>query len=305
MSKLISFSVVLLALGYLYFKIDITLLLDSLKTYSFWAVVYVFAITAFNFVLVAFRWQILTGSQISFKESYKVNLLSMVINQIAPARAGDFYKPYHLKHYFGIKLTSSYGSLIIERFLDLLLLVIFTFFIIFFGKETQFFEGLVPAISAFAFGTILFYISIKYPKKTLFLLKKLPLRAIKSFAIKIFINILRISKSRLLKAFLVTAFLYLLYVLFMYAFIVYFSNFTLSFSKVFLVFVISAFGLALPSSPAGIGVYEATVVFVMSYFGIKEEDSFCFALIYHVVQILSMFALSGYFKIKDSFQKKR
>jgi len=300
-SKFISLAIVLLALGYLYFNIDISLLCNSLKTYSLIVVVYVFLLTACNFIFVAFRWQILTDSKISFNDSYKVNLISMVINQIAPARAGDLYKPYYLKRHFDIKLASSYSSLIIERFLDLLLLVIFTFLIFSFGNEARFVEGLVPVMSIFALGSSIFYLAIKYRKITLFLLKKIPISSIKIFAIKIFLNILRTSKIKLAKAFFVTAILYMLYVVFMYGFINYFSNFELSFSKVFIVFVISAFGLALPSSPAGIGVYEATVVFVMKYFGINEEDAFSFAFIYHVVQILSMFVMALYFKIRDDF----
>ncbi|WP_041960204.1 lysylphosphatidylglycerol synthase transmembrane domain-containing protein [Sulfurospirillum arsenophilum] len=303
LSKVISLSIVILALAYLYFNININLLLNSLKTYHLMTIVYVFLITACNFLLVAFRWQILSDNRISFYDSYKVNLLSMVINQIAPARAGDLYKPYYLKRYFDIKLASSYSSLIMERFLDLLLLIIFTFLLFSFGNEAKFVEVLIPAMFIFAFGSIVFYLAIKYQKITLFLLKKLPILSIKSFAIKIFLNILRISKIKLAKAFFVTAFLYMLYVLFMYGFINSFSNFELPFSKVFVVFVISAFGLALPSSPAGIGVYEATIVFVMKYFGINEEDAFSFAFIYHIVQILSMFIMALYFKMRDNFAK--
>lgn len=302
-SKIVSLAIVFFALAYLYFNIDIHLLLESFKTYSFVAIGYMFGITALNFILVAFRWQILSDSKISFQDAYKVNLVSMVINQITPARAGDLYKPYYLKQYFNIKLTSSYGSLIIERFLDLLLLVIFTFLVFFLGDEVKFVSGLLPMMSIFLVGSLLFYIALQYPKRVFFLLKKIPLKGIKLFAMRIFLNILRISKIKLAKAFIVTAVLYALYVIFMYLFIQWFANFDLSFSKVFLVFVISAFGLALPSSPAGIGVYEATVVFVMKYYGINEEDAFSFALIYHVFQILSMFVISGYFKMRDDFVK--
>ena len=60
---------------------------------------------------------------------------------------------------------------------------------------------------------------------------------------------------------------------------------------------IIALGIALPSAPASLGVYEGTMVFALSIFGIKSDIALSTAIIVHLVQILatSIFGLLGLF----------
>lgn len=44
--------------------------------------------------------------------------------------------------------------------------------------------------------------------------------------------------------------------------------------------------LALPSLPAGIGAFEAAVVFVLTQSGVQKEVALAFALLYHLVQVV-------------------
>ena len=50
-------------------------------------------------------------------------------------------------------------------------------------------------------------------------------------------------------------------------------------------------GIALPSAPASLGVYEGAMVFALSAFGISKELSFGIAIIIHLMQIIITSAL--------------
>jgi len=46
-----------------------------------------------------------------------------------------------------------------------------------------------------------------------------------------------------------------------------------------------ALGIALPSAPANLGVYEGTIVFALSVFGISSETALGGAILLHIIQI--------------------
>jgi hypothetical protein len=58
-----------------------------------------------------------------------------------------------------------------------------------------------------------------------------------------------------------------------------------------------ALGIALPSAPANLGVYEGTIVFALSVFGISRETALGGAILLHVIQIAItiVFGLIGLF----------
>ena len=49
---------------------------------------------------------------------------------------------------------------------------------------------------------------------------------------------------------------------------------------------VSGLGVSVPSSPGSIGIYEATMVFGLSAFGIDESIAFAFGLLHHFLSIL-------------------
>ncbi len=63
-----------------------------------------------------------------------------------------------------------------------------------------------------------------------------------------------------------------------------------------------ALGIALPSAPAGLGVYEGAMVVALSAFGIPYEASFGIAIVIHLMQIIitSVFGIMGVLRQGDS-----
>ena len=79
-----------------------------------------------------------------------------------------------------------------------------------------------------------------------------------------------------------------------------------------------ALGIALPSAPAGLGVYEGAMVVALSTFGIRVDSALSLAIILHILQIIITSAL-GFFglllhglsisnmlsKIREKFKNKK
>ncbi len=60
-----------------------------------------------------------------------------------------------------------------------------------------------------------------------------------------------------------------------------------------------ALGIALPSAPAGLGVYEGTLVAALTVLSVGKETALGFAIIMHVVQLVSIAVLGIYSLVKQ------
>jgi uncharacterized protein (TIRG00374 family) len=85
----------------------------------------------------------------------------------------------------------------------------------------------------------------------------------------------------------------------------------LGWSAAFLVQGVLAFGVALPSTPGYVGVFEAVIVAVLSVFGIDRDLAFAYAVSYHVATFLPITLLgvgsvfSTPISVRDLFSKRR
>ena len=75
-----------------------------------------------GFPLRGLRWAILlrgTGQNVSTKDSTEIIFLSWLVNCVAPAKLGDVYRAYLLKINSTASLSRTFGTVFIERVLDL------------------------------------------------------------------------------------------------------------------------------------------------------------------------------------------
>ncbi len=74
----------------------------------------------------AWRWQIiLSGRRLSLKHSYCGLILGYLFNNLLPARAGEFLRAWYLKKRDIAPAGEAFGSVVIERFLDGVVIVTF------------------------------------------------------------------------------------------------------------------------------------------------------------------------------------
>lgn len=85
-----------------------------------------FAIFYIGFPLRGLRWAILvrkTGFQLKVRDSMEIIFLSWLVNCLVPAKLGDVYRAYLLKLNSDVSLSRTFGTVFIERILDLFAIV--------------------------------------------------------------------------------------------------------------------------------------------------------------------------------------
>ena len=73
------------------------------------------------------RWSILlrgAGSHIGTRDATEIIYISWLVNCLVPAKLGDVYRAYLLKINTDVSLTRTFGTVFIERILDLFAIVV-------------------------------------------------------------------------------------------------------------------------------------------------------------------------------------
>ncbi|HEY2916092.1 MAG TPA: lysylphosphatidylglycerol synthase transmembrane domain-containing protein, partial [Candidatus Limnocylindrales bacterium] len=86
-----------------------------------------FAIYYVGFPLRGYRWHRLlrgTGTNISTKDATEILFLSWLVNCVVPAKLGDVYRAYLLKINSDASLSRTFGTVFIERILDLIVIAL-------------------------------------------------------------------------------------------------------------------------------------------------------------------------------------
>jgi hypothetical protein len=86
-----------------------------------------FAIFYLGFPLRGLRWALIlrgTGLRIRLKDSTEILFLSWLVNCLVPAKLGDVYRAYLLKINTPVSLSRTFGTVFIERVLDLFAIAI-------------------------------------------------------------------------------------------------------------------------------------------------------------------------------------
>jgi glycosyltransferase 2 family protein len=127
------------------------------------------AVTGLTYALRAFRWQYLLAGigPTRFSTAFRTTVIGFAATFLLPARAGEVIRPYLLARREGLNATAAFATIILERLLDLLaVLMLFAWFVltaepgVVSGDPAQFarvkFGGLVAAATALAGAVVLF-----------------------------------------------------------------------------------------------------------------------------------------------------
>jgi uncharacterized protein (TIRG00374 family) len=110
-----------------------------------WLVLAAFLVFYAGFPLRGLRWSILlrgTGMKVPVKDSTEIIFLSWLVNCIVPAKLGDLYRAYLLKINSTASLSRTFGTIFIERILDLFAIALLGLA----AGYWSFRDGLPPAI---------------------------------------------------------------------------------------------------------------------------------------------------------------
>ena len=227
---------------------------------------------------------------------YRAELMGYFGNNVLPLRLGELMRAYLIGREWNLSKNYVFGTVVLERILDALTLVFFSFLLIIFYpleesvREYIILGGGITSVSILILLVILHHIkTIQGNHKILNILKQM------------IDGVLSISKGSLLPVTIVSILIWSIYYLDVYL-LQYAFGFNLSFPQVLMILVLSSLVLAIPSAPGMIGTFHASVKYTMvDLFGFAPHDGNSFAIFLHAYGYILLTLLGAYYFMKNQF----
>ncbi len=281
---LFKLAVVCGCLAYAFWGVDLAGLTEAVGGYSVWRFTALNLFTAIMLFIPGMRLRYLTGPGFSVLDGAKASALGLGLNNIFPAKLGEVAKAVYVSRKSGFSSAKGLGLVFWERFFDINL--VFCLAVLSLGVSGQ---GLPiwPGIAAILAGWICVGALAARPEWTGVLLRFLPGERLRLF-VSDFARQLheRTGLGFFVALGLLTLLVWGLYFLTFLLGLTWLAGLELTLSQLVVAFVISSLGMAVPSSPGGVGVYEAALIFALGLYGVDKEEALAAGLVLHMTQFI-------------------
>jgi glycosyltransferase 2 family protein len=262
-----------------------------------WLLLAAFLVYYLGFPLRGLRWAILvrgTGYPLKVRDSTEIIFISWTVNCLVPAKLGDLYRAYLLKINSPVSLSRTFGTVFIERVLDLFAIVVLGLA----AGYWSFRSGLPQNVQIlFAIGVIVVVVlavalltmrnfgrrvitKLPLPHRVLELYDRFEegvfgALGLKQLPVLVFITGL-IWATEALRLFLVVEAMG-------------FSDVHIGISGAFFVALTASLLTAVPLTPAGIGFVEGAVVGLLTFvYGVGQTEALAIVLVDRAISVLSV-----------------
>lgn len=316
--------IVVACVYYVIVDIDFSKLWNVLASANYLWVVLSIPIILLSHWIRAVRWKTLLKPILEAKSTW--NLFSAVmigyaVNNVIP-RGGEFVRPFVYARREKVSKSAVFGTIIIERFLDVLFLLGLFAIVFFFSRDviSQTFPWLTDAnivmyVVVPVLMLLVFILLSVYTKIGSFLLEKL----VKPFFPDKYHRLEEILQSFLkgfgfiknpayyLKTILDSSLLWLFYALPMYMMFYCFpfqANLNLGVMDAGLLLIVVGIGTTVSPSPGAIGLYHYLVTISMvNLYGLTKEDALAYAILVHGVNMLIQVLVGAGFFLRENLSK--
>lgn len=314
---LLGFLLTLIFSGLALYKLDLSEVGSALLEADYLFVAPALLATFCGYLLRAARWRliVLPSKGVSAGRLFPLLIIGFAVNNLLPARIGEFARAYLLGEQEGISKSLSFATVVVERVLDGLTLIISLFLVSLlfalpgWGRKM----GLLSAL--FFGGALAFLYILLYGREwTSRVIKRLtnPLgladRAIQ--VVDSFVSGVEALRRRHLIPSLVllstlvwscetTSYLFLTL-----AFSISLSPLTRMVAALF-VMVIANLGVLIPSSPGYIGTFHFFAMSALAVFGVVRETALSYAVVSHAMQYLLITGLGLLFLWRENLSLLR
>jgi len=277
-------------LVYAFWGIDFGRLWHTLLQYNDWAILWS---TAFSFVgywAMGLRLTFLSKFQAKTWLCFKAFLMAMAVNNILPAKLGELAKAFYLRRECHFSLSQSITMVFWERFFDLNAILAMGLVVAFHFKLKMAFVPLGGAVGGI---WLALWVVRTFPDFVGRVIARMPANRLTEFLAELKLQILHgVTPGFLAILGLYTMACWLLYAGSSFLVLLWVAELPLTWGQTAAVFVISSLGMAMPSSPGALGIFEAAVVFSLGLFGVPRAEGLAAGLILHMLQYIPV-TLSG------------
>jgi uncharacterized protein (TIRG00374 family) len=277
-------------LVYAFWGVDFVELGNAFARFDAWAIAVTTAVSLLGYGAMALRMNFLSGYTCGNAVGLKAFLLSMAVNNVVPAKLGELAKAFYLRKECGYSLSQSISMVFWERFFDLNAILAMGLVVAFHFKLKMAFFPL--AIGVGSIWACLFFVR-KWPQKAERLIAFIPVERLREFIIEVKLQLVHgVTLRYLIVLGFYTALVWVLYAVPTFMVVSWAAGLKLTMGQTLAVFILSALGMAMPSSPGAVGVFEAAVIFGLGLFKVDKELALAIGLLIHMMQYIPT-TLSG------------
>jgi uncharacterized protein (TIRG00374 family) len=261
-----------------------------------------FAIFYLGFPLRGYRWAILvrkSGYPLKVRDATEIIFLSWLVNCLVPAKLGDVYRAWLLKINSTVSLSRTFGTVFIERILDLFAIVVLGLAAGFVSFRSGL-PGDVQVVFAIGVGFVVLLaaglLTLRNFGRRILLRLPLPHRVIAlydRFEEGVFASIGLRSLPQLV---VVTGFIWATEAMRLYLVVqaLGLADVHLGISGAFFVALSASLLTAVPLTPAGIGFVESGVVGLLTIvYGVPQTEALAITLVDRAVSVLSIIIIGS------------
>jgi uncharacterized protein (TIRG00374 family) len=275
-------------------------------------------------VLRAVRWQFLLApiGPTRFSQAFRTTVIGFAANTVLPLRAGEMVRPYLLARREGLSVAATFTTIILERLLDLVTVLVFLgTFVLFFDPgldrvdaavyRSVKFGGLVGAVAS---GAVLLVLGLNAFRPALthrlvdLCLRILPrgLRARVSALVYGLLDGLAVTRDplRLAQAVALSFPLWLSIAAGIWLVTVAF-HMTIPFTGSFLIVALLTVGVSVPTPGAVGGFHEFFRIGAAVFYGVDNDRAVGAALVLHAASFVPVTLLGGFFMMQDGLNLAR
>lgn len=317
----IGFIVSLFFLYLAFRQLDFSLMKNAFSVANYWLLIPSVIVIFLSHWLRSIRWQLLLNpiKQINANNLFTALLIGYSANTILPAHLGEFIRAYIISREKDVSLSSVMATIIVERIIDVLSIVLIMAFTVFVFPFPAWVKQSGYILLLFSIGLIFFLIlSKKYTESTVKIisvfLKPFP-QKLKEKILNIFYSFLAGFKSmKSKKDYLIIIILsFLIWLSYWSVFYINFytfnliNDFNLDITAGLVILVITTISVIVPSSPGYIGTYHWLCQFSLELFAVPRAMGLSYAIVLHAVNFFPVFIVGIILAWKEgiSFTKSK
>jgi uncharacterized membrane protein YbhN (UPF0104 family) len=292
LSRLVQIGVTALCFWYLFHDLDLTAFGGALLTFSPWSLALALPLFMLSLVPSCLRLNFLCDGRSSLLVSSKALFFGYGVNNLLPAKLGEIAKAAYLTRAKGIPADASLCAVFWERLADLNVVLAFSVAIgLWYGVR----ELYLPLLCGMAVIWTALFLFFRFPDTFARMLGLLPPGRLRGFAGSTLERLGDAQKRpRWLWLLLYSVAVWLSFILFTFWFFAVVCGNNLGIMGAALVCIAGGVGMILPSMPASLGAYEASVVAALTLLGADKEAALSAALTLHMINILPPVLFAGY-----------
>jgi len=312
--KIISIFISLIFILLIVWNLDFKQLFETFKIFEYKVLIIFIPFYILSLWIRGFRWkQLLCNTKkLSIKQSFFVFTTGNTINSYMPARAGDFWRAFHIGKKINESKMKILGSIILERIIDgISVLMILAFAVLTYFKKPWVLNITYIASGLFLGSLALFFVLLKYNKINVLFNALSKHKLLKKFE-QLFDKIANLINKFLegfqsfnnpkcfTLAFLASCTAWGIECILTYIIISGFGE-HYGFSIAFFVISFIALSTIIPSSSIFVGPYQFAYILALSIYNIDKSNALAIAFIHQItIMLITTIITIFYFSIENT-----